>query len=110
MDIKSISIVSGTALLALTMNASAGPMSITSSQIITPPIQIEQAHYYRHHYRHYGWHRGWHHWLISRLAPWLDPTMVIIMVTAIRMAMVSGPDWRLSRPRLWQPLPQSPSR
>jgi hypothetical protein len=61
MDIKSISIVSGTALLALTMNASAGPMSITSSQIITPPIQIEQAHYYRHHYRHYGWHRGWHY-------------------------------------------------
>ena len=60
MDIKTISIVSGTALLALTMNASAGPMSITSSQIITPPIQIEQAHYYRHHYRHYGWHRGWH--------------------------------------------------
>ncbi|WGJ15451.1 hypothetical protein QEV83_04010 [Methylocapsa sp. D3K7] len=61
MDIKSISIVYGTALLALTMNASAGPMSITSSQIITPPIQIEQAHYYRHHYRHYGWHRGWHY-------------------------------------------------
>jgi hypothetical protein len=61
MDIKSISIVSGTALLALTMSASAGPMSITSSQIITPPIQIEQAHYYRHHYRHYGWHRGWHY-------------------------------------------------
>jgi len=61
MDIKSISIVSGTALLALTMNASAGPMSITSAQIVTPPIQIEQAHYYRHHYRHYGWHRGWHY-------------------------------------------------
>jgi hypothetical protein len=61
MDIKRISIVSGTALLALTVAASAGPMSVTSAQIITPPIQIEQAHYYRHHYRHYGWHRGWHY-------------------------------------------------
>ncbi len=62
MDIKTISIVSGTALLALTVTASAGPMSITSSQIITPPIQIEQAHYYRHHYRHYGWNHRWHHY------------------------------------------------
>ena len=62
MDIRRISIVSGTALLALTATASAGPMSVTSSQIITPPIQIQQAHYYyRHHYRHYGWHRGWHY-------------------------------------------------
>ena len=67
MDIKAISIVSGTALLALTATASAGPMSVTSSQIITPPTQIEQV-YYRHHYRHYGWHRGhyrhygWNRW------------------------------------------------
>jgi hypothetical protein len=61
MDMKRISIVSGTALLALTATASAGPMSVSSSQIITPPTQIEQAHYYyRHHYRHYGWHPGWH--------------------------------------------------
>ena len=61
MDIRRISIVSGTALLALTATASAGPMGVTSSQIITPPIQIQQAHYYyRHHYRHYGWRRGWH--------------------------------------------------
>ena len=65
MDIKGISIVSGTALLALTATASAGPMSVTSSQIITPPTQIEQVYY---HYRHYGWHRGyyrhygWHRW------------------------------------------------
>ena len=67
MDIKGISIVSGTALLALTATASAGPMSVTSSQIMTPPTQIEQV-YYRHHYRHYGWHRGhyrhygWNRW------------------------------------------------
>ena len=62
MDIKSTSVVSGTALLALTVTASAGPMSVSSSQIITPPTQIEQAHYYyrHHHYRHYGWHPGWH--------------------------------------------------
>ena len=68
MDIKVISIVSGAAVLALTATASAGPMSVTSSQFITPPTQIEQVYYhYRHHYRHYGWHRGyyrhygWHH-------------------------------------------------
>lgn len=72
MDIKSISIISATALLALTMTASAGPMSVTSPQIVTPPLPLEQAHYYhRHHFRHhvwhhpgwrhYGWHRGWHH-------------------------------------------------
>ena len=63
MDAKGIAIVSATALLALTATASAGPMTIASTQIITPPIQIEQAHYYyRHHYRHYGWHRGWRHY------------------------------------------------
>ena len=63
MDTKRIAIVSATALLALTATASAGPMTIASTQIITPPIQIEQAHYYyRHHYRHYGWYRGWRHY------------------------------------------------
>jgi hypothetical protein len=62
MDMKRISMVSGAALLALTATASAGPMSIASSQVITPQIQIEPArYYYRHHYWHYGWHRGWHY-------------------------------------------------
>ena len=68
MDAKRISIVSGTALLALTAAASAGPMSVASSQIVTPPIPIEQVHnYHRHHHRHHGWHHhryrhhGWHH-------------------------------------------------
>lgn len=65
MDTKLISMVSGAALLALTGAASAGPMTITSSKAITPPIQIEQARYYYRHYhryyRHYGWHRGWHY-------------------------------------------------
>jgi len=65
MDINRISMASGTALLALAATASAGPMSVTSSQVITPPIPIEQIrYYYRHHYRHYGWYRypsyyGW---------------------------------------------------
>jgi len=65
MDINRISVVSGTALLALGGTASAGPMSVTSSQVMTPPIPIEQVrYYYRHHYRHYGWYRhpryyGW---------------------------------------------------
>jgi hypothetical protein len=65
MDTKRISMVSGTALLAFTGTASAGPISVASSQVVTPPIPIEQVHYYRHHYRHYGWyhhryrHYGW---------------------------------------------------
>jgi hypothetical protein len=66
MDTKRISIVSGAALLALTATASAGPMSVASSQVVTPSMPIEQAHYYyRHHYRHHGWyhhryrHYGW---------------------------------------------------
>ena len=62
MDKIRISVVSSAALLALTATASAGPMTVPSAQVISPPIQIEQAHYYyRHHYRHYGWHRGWHY-------------------------------------------------
>ena len=51
MSIKTISILSGVTLLALTATASAGPISVASSQIIAPPTSIEQAHYYRHH----GW-------------------------------------------------------
>jgi hypothetical protein len=62
MDTKLVSMVSGAALLALPVAASAGPMPITNSKNITPPTQIEQAHYYRHHYRHYGWSRHRHHY------------------------------------------------
>lgn len=59
MDIERITIISGSALLALTVTASAGPTSVSSSQIVTPPMPIEQAHYYhRHHYQHYSWHYG----------------------------------------------------
>jgi hypothetical protein len=66
MDTKRISLVAGTALLALTATASAGPMSVASSQVVTPSIPIEQAHYYyRHHHRYYGGYYGrsygWHH-------------------------------------------------
>ena len=62
MNAKTMSMISVGALLALTASASAGPMTVPSAQVISPPTQIEQAHYYyRHHYRHYGWHRGWHY-------------------------------------------------
>jgi hypothetical protein len=77
MDTKRISMVSGAALLALTAAASAGPTSVTSSQVITPQIPIEQVHYYRHHYRHhhyrhYGWYRHRHHygWRYHRYYGW----------------------------------------
>ena len=56
MSIKTISIVSGAALLALTATASAGPISVASSQIIAPPTSIEHAHYYRHHGSRHGAH------------------------------------------------------
>lgn len=59
MDMRRMSLLSGAALLAFATNASAGPMSITSSQVVTPQTQTEPIHYsYRHHYRHYGWYRG----------------------------------------------------
>jgi hypothetical protein len=62
-----ISALSGAALLALIGTASAGPMSVASSQTVTPPSQVEQARYYRYHHRHYVWHRGWHYgWYPTR--------------------------------------------
>jgi hypothetical protein len=69
MDTKRISMVSGTALLALTATASAGPMSVSSSKLIAPPqTQTEPVAYrYRHHYRHYG---GYHHRYYRRYYGW----------------------------------------
>ncbi len=69
MNTKRISMISGTALLALTATASAGPMSVTSSNIIAPPqTQTEPVYYrYRHHYRHYG---GYHHRYYHRRYGW----------------------------------------
>jgi hypothetical protein len=67
MDTKTISMVSGGAILALTSSAWAGPMPVASENVITPPMQTEQVHYYwRHHYyRHHAWyhHHGsyWHY-------------------------------------------------
>ena len=61
MSIKTISILSGATLLALTATASAGPISVASSQIIAPPTSIEQAHYYRHYGLAYGWRHGAHY-------------------------------------------------
>ena len=60
MSIKTISILSGATLLALTATASAGPISVASSQVIAPPTSIEQAHYYRHHGWRHGMHYGWY--------------------------------------------------
>ncbi|TPV98051.1 MAG: hypothetical protein USCAAHI_02524 [Beijerinckiaceae bacterium] len=43
MDTKRMSLVSGAALLALTGTASAGPMSVASSEVVAPPQpQIER--------------------------------------------------------------------
>jgi len=61
MDKKNISLVCGAAVLALTGTASAGPMSVASPQIVTPPLPIEQV-YYRYHHRHYGWYRHRHYY------------------------------------------------
>ena len=69
MDTKRISIVSGTALLALTATASAGPMSVPGSNVIAPSqTQTEPVAYrHRHHYRHYG---GYHHRYYHRRYGW----------------------------------------
>ncbi|MGO9239008.1 MAG: hypothetical protein ACLP4V_34690 [Methylocella sp.] len=40
MDKIRISVVSGAALLALTATASAGPMTVPSAQVISPPISL----------------------------------------------------------------------
>lgn len=55
---KIISVVSGTALLALAATASAGPMTVSSSQILTPPAPTVQVHHMGYSC-HRGWHRGW---------------------------------------------------
>lgn len=66
MDTKRISMVAGTALLALPATASAGPMSVATSNVIAPPqTQTEPVHYryWRHHRYHgayYGRPYGWH--------------------------------------------------
>ena len=69
MDTKRISVVSGTALLALTATASAGPMSVPSSNVIAPSqTQTEPVAYrHRHYYRHYG---GYHHRYYHRRYGW----------------------------------------
>lgn len=60
MDTKRISAISGAALFALTASASAGPMSVVSSNVIAPPqAQAEPVYYrYRHRYGYYGWNPG----------------------------------------------------
>jgi len=58
MDMKSISIVSGTALFALTATASAGPMSVASSQLIAPPQTQTEPVYYRYYGGYGGWYPG----------------------------------------------------
>jgi hypothetical protein len=88
MGMKTISMVSGTAFLALTATASAGPMSVASSQVVMSPIPIEQVHYYRHHYRHHGWYRHRHHygWRYRRHYGW-NPAAAVAG-TALGLATV----------------------
>ena len=68
MDTKSIAVISGATLLALTATASAGPMNETSPAAIVPPqiqaeivppqIQADAVAYHNHHVWHpWVWHR-----------------------------------------------------
>ena len=112
MSIKTISIVSGAALLALTATASAGPISVASSQIIAPPTSIEQAHYYRHYgWRHgvrYGWygHRyysygygypGYYHWGYAGAMPAVgvisEPASGDYCATPEKTCLLYEPGW-----------------
>jgi hypothetical protein len=97
MDAKRISMVSGTALLALTATASAGPMSVASSQVVTPPIPIEQArYYYRHHYRHYGWyhhryrHYGWRYHRYYGWNPAAEAAGAAVGLATVPFALATG--------------------
>ena len=64
MHTQKISMLSGSALLALSSAAWAGPTSVAGSTLVAPQqTQIEPVAYrYRHHYRHYSWyhHRYYH--------------------------------------------------
>jgi hypothetical protein len=53
MAAKIILAASGTALLALAATASAGPMSMSSSQIVAPSAPTEQVQYWRYGYPYY---------------------------------------------------------
>jgi hypothetical protein len=60
---RSLSLVCGTALLALASTASAAPLGIAQASMVSPPTLIAQAHYDRCHTwrgRHYGWYRPRH--------------------------------------------------
>jgi hypothetical protein len=62
MNTRGIAVVSAAALLSLTVAASAGPMNVANSKVITPQPQIVQiAYHYRQHYRHYAWHHARHY-------------------------------------------------
>ena len=68
MDKMKIPVLSTAALLGLTVTASAGPMSVTNPQSLSPqqaeitPIAYYH-HYrpYRHHYHHYAYYRHRHY-------------------------------------------------
>jgi len=67
MDKMKIPVLSTAALLGLTVTASAGPMSVTNPQSLSPqqaeitPIAYYH-HYrpYRHHYHHYAYRHRYH--------------------------------------------------
>lgn len=58
MDTKRISIVSGTALFALTATASAGPMSVASSQLIAPSQTQTEPVFFGYYGGYGGWYPG----------------------------------------------------
>lgn len=75
---KAIFIISGAALFALTGTVSAGPVSITSRTVVSPPqIQPEPVHYrgrYNRHYsRYYGGYRRYYYSGYPRYGYGYDP-------------------------------------
>ena len=55
MSAKSIAMVCGAVLLALTATVSAGPMNVTQSKLIAAPqAQTEPVYYRYYHHRHVG--------------------------------------------------------
>jgi hypothetical protein len=90
MDIKGISMACGAALLALTATASAGPISVTNSQIVTPSAPIEQAWW------RYGWY-GRYGYSPGPTAPLVTGPRVaadgIYCATPVRTCLLYEPGW-----------------
>lgn len=87
MSAKIISLASGTALLALTAIASAGPVGVSNSQIIAPQAPTQRVDYAYPYYA-YGGGSG-----MATLAGTPMPASGDFCATPIRTCLLREPGW-----------------